>query len=715
VKKYLIISVTAVFIFALLFTLSGCGALLTAIIQALLGTKLGFIAIPAIAAAGLEGSQTEELPGMVLLFSNNIPEGYSPLEGATVTIEGITTTVTTDKDGFFRFDDVPVGIRKITVTHPLYTSIQQEVMVTEEGAGARSFTGFKIVPDGPVSLTLFKDIIDVPQANFSFDTYGLDPNSTAFEPSATWSVNSENATIDADGNFHTTVAGTYTVTATSTLDPSVSDTVEITVVEYTIKIYGIVRRTDGNPVSGASVNVDGTTSLTTTDSSGNYTLFWVPALSSVTVTATAPGLEGSQTSSVTDPTQPVEVNITVQNTSQPHGGTPTPVSTKGNVSGIATETDGTSIPAAYLAFYSLISPSESTLTSQGVPYSTSISDPNGFFQFLNVPAGECRIELWRSESDHMADPNNPLGWQEFTLSAGESKTVSIQPYVAEATWKTHTTGTPEELFGLHVIDPNTVWAVGNNDTVLNTVDGGFTWNSTSNSSNTLLSIYFLNPGTGWFTGFNGVIYHTSDGSTWLPQSSGGVSQQLHEVYFTDSGNGWIVGWGGTILHTDNGGSTWSSQPGVTSENLHGMAILSSSEIWVCGWNGTILHTTNGGDNWDVQTITPPENFHRIFFIDSNLGWVVGTNGTIMHTDNGGSTWSPQTSNTGVLLWDIRFLDSDLGWAVGEGGTILRTTNGGNTWLPQDSGTSAALRRIRMLGPNMGWATGTGGTVLEYSL
>jgi photosystem II stability/assembly factor-like uncharacterized protein len=62
---------------------------------------------------------------------------------------------------------------------------------------------------------------------------------------------------------------------------------------------------------------------------------------------------------------------------------------------------------------------------------------------------------------------------------------------------------------------------------------------------------------GWAVGGRGTILNTRDGgNTWQAQASGSTAE-LHAVTFTTDGKrGWTVGHDGTILSTRNGGRTW---------------------------------------------------------------------------------------------------------------------------------------------------------------
>jgi len=67
------------------------------------------------------------------------------------------------------------------------------------------------------------------------------------------------------------------------------------------------------------------------------------------------------------------------------------------------------------------------------------------------------------------------------------------------------------------------------------------------------------------------------------------------------------------------------------------------------------------------------------------GWAVGDGGRIARTDNGFMYWKPQTSGTQSNLYAVTCLDDKTAWAAGADGTILFTDDGGERWVPQTQG------------------------------
>jgi len=94
--------------------------------------------------------------------------------------------------------------------------------------------------------------------------------------------------------------------------------------------------------------------------------------------------------------------------------------------------------------------------------------------------------------------------------------------------------------------------------IFSTTDGGATaWILDHTDIQSLRGLHFASTIIGWCVGNNGTILKTIDGSTWIAQASG-TTEDLYAVFFLDVDNGWVVGDNGTILETTDGGANWAA-------------------------------------------------------------------------------------------------------------------------------------------------------------
>lgn len=284
----------------------------------------------------------------------------------------------------------------------------------------------------------------------------------------------------------------------------------------------------------------------------------------------------------------------------------------------------------------------------------------------------------------------------------------------------------DDFKALYFTNNNTGWVVGENGSILKTINGGTIWTlQTSGTIETLRGVFFWDTNVGWACGDNGTILTTSNGGVnWTPQTSN-TTNQLNAVQFVNATTGWVIGSGSRLLKTINGGTNWTQQNNQGAD-LWGIAPLDANNVWVSGsFNSTqgfpsLLKTNNGGTNWVYQTnsgVSSFITFDDICFADANNGWVVGGNGIIRRTTDAGATaWTAQTSGTGFELLGIDFINTTTGFACGRQGVMFFTANGGTSWSAQYTGTTTAtLWDIDMLSATSGFAVGDNGLILQYTV
>lgn len=194
----------------------------------------------------------------------------------------------------------------------------------------------------------------------------------------------------------------------------------------------------------------------------------------------------------------------------------------------------------------------------------------------------------------------------FSDDDGESWTVCDLPETAS-----------EYLIqGIHAINENVIYAVGNKSTprngiVLRSEDGGQSWEEIDLPNN-----YNDN---GWIgvkaTDENHVIIHGSQGH-YAVTANGGKQwvtggplfpKDINSVVMIDSSTYWAACDYDTIALTEDGGISWEEQssPGMSNSFLLGIDALDRNNALVVGSSagypqfGKILRTTDGGENWEV--------------------------------------------------------------------------------------------------------------------
>jgi photosystem II stability/assembly factor-like uncharacterized protein len=266
------------------------------------------------------------------------------------------------------------------------------------------------------------------------------------------------------------------------------------------------------------------------------------------------------------------------------------------------------------------------------------------------------------------------------------------------------------------------FAVGDQGTILSTINGGTTWTPQTPYSNTFLTGVSCPSTTTCFAvgatldGEGGfarsiVLVTTDGGSTWFPQSFStayylaGVSCPSATTCYAVGNSNIQVPWPpyAVILGTTDAGSTWTVQTSITGTSLYSVSCPSTSTCFAVGGTsdsttfarqGVILATTNGGSVWTPQPSGTNAYLNSVSCPSTATCFAVG--GVILSTTNGGSTWTVQTSVTGTTLYSVSCPSTTDCVAIGHaydnqdnplGNSILATTDGGTTWTAQSADSS----------------------------
>ena len=183
------------------------------------------------------------------------------------------------------------------------------------------------------------------------------------------------------------------------------------------------------------------------------------------------------------------------------------------------------------------------------------------------------------------------------------------------------------------------------DNIYKTTDGGVTWKTMTIESHVgsvgITDIFFIDRKYGWAVGGgwifdNGIILNTVDGgATWQyndPETTVG-----NAIVFTDSLHGYIAGsnppfFEGMIKVTNDGGKNWLTHylPGTW---LRDIVFTDDSSGWAVGDYGFIWQTTDQGKNWNQVESGTTSHLYRLFFFDNgNKGYIFGADSTLLKYD-----------------------------------------------------------------------------------
>lgn len=277
------------------------------------------------------------------------------------------------------------------------------------------------------------------------------------------------------------------------------------------------------------------------------------------------------------------------------------------------------------------------------------------------------------------------------------------------------------------IDDMNAWVVGSSSevngtrygTILRTTDRGKSWIRQGLASGIpdveLSSISAADNDVAWAVGWSGVVLNTTDGgATWEQQAQGLYPDiEFESVYAYDQNTVWAVGGSHQqdqiIIHTVDGGKTWVRQVD-SGHALIDVHAYDSDTAWAVGRQGTILRTTDGGESWiDKASGTSPFfDFNAICAIDDQKAWMT-TDSIIYYTDDGGDTWVDRGpvhlgADPGYVYYmGVTAADEKKVWVVtvntgaDQKGSIFHTEDGGETWSKQSPNVNSNLRGVSFVG------------------
>lgn len=229
-------------------------------------------------------------------------------------------------------------------------------------------------------------------------------------------------------------------------------------------------------------------------------------------------------------------------------------------------------------------------------------------------------------------------------------------------------------------------AVGERGHVLISRDRGKSWQQAEVPSRAMLTgVYLHDERLGWAVGHDETILRTRDGgATWeLLHHAPESERPLLDVWFRDAERGLAVGAYGTVLATSDGGATWEEQPlGEDDFHLNQISAAADGTLYLAAEAGHLYRSRDGGATW--QTLASPYegSFFGVLPLSGSSVLAFGLRGHLYRSDDRGESWrSLETGSEATLVGGI-----DLG-----NGSVMIAGLAGVLLTSQDGGASFRLR------------------------
>lgn len=296
-------------------------------------------------------------------------------------------------------------------------------------------------------------------------------------------------------------------------------------------------------------------------------------------------------------------------------------------------------------------------------------------------------------------------------------------------------------------DPNHGFLLGTRQTLLETFDGGKTWEPRSVAAavdegfNYRFNSISFNGDEGWIVGKPAILLHTTDGGkNWerIPLSAKLPGTPELITALDAKGAAEMTTDQGAIYVTSNGAYNWTAAVQETVDATLNRVI--SSGISGASYYEGSFSSISRSDAGDYVAVSSRGNFYMTWspgqtywfphnrpatrrlqnmgFVNDDKVWATFKGGDLYIGDrtNEQSFKQVKIGSRGFGILDVKFKDGNVGFACGGSGSLYKTEDGGKTWKRERStdDIAANLYEIKFSQAGKGHILGNDGVLLRYT-
>jgi photosystem II stability/assembly factor-like uncharacterized protein len=293
-------------------------------------------------------------------------------------------------------------------------------------------------------------------------------------------------------------------------------------------------------------------------------------------------------------------------------------------------------------------------------------------------------------------------------------------------WELAVVPTKETIIDVDFAEtPQHGWAVGTNAALLETTDGGRTWEEREldlDATYRLTSVSFEGR-EGWIAGQPSILLHTTDaGQSWsrIP-----LSEQLpgspNTILALGPGASEMTTDIGAIYQTADGGKSWKALVEAAVGVVRNIARSDDGKYVAVSSRGNFYSTWAPGDReWRPHNRNSSKRLQNMgFTADGTRLWMLERGGLVQFSAPGDiENWDkpvyPEESSSWGLL-DMAYRTPDEIWVSGGSGNLLVSPDGGKTWQKDRDveNVPSNFYRVKFLSPTQGFILGQRGVLLRY--
>jgi photosystem II stability/assembly factor-like uncharacterized protein len=304
---------------------------------------------------------------------------------------------------------------------------------------------------------------------------------------------------------------------------------------------------------------------------------------------------------------------------------------------------------------------------------------------------------------------------------------SSVPSTAYNPWEVISVPTDAKLLDIGFVDNSPHgFVVGSDSTLLETKDGGNTWNAIAlqldEDTFRFNSVSFSGK-EGWIVGEPSLMLHTTDeGKSWsrIPLSEKLPGSPINIVALGAS-NAEMATNVGAIYETTDGGKNWKAEVAEAVGFVRNMKRSPDGKYVAVSAKGNFYSTWEPGQAaWVPHNRNSSRRVENMGFTTDGQMWMLARGGQVQYANpENPEEWLeaqyPELSTSWGLL-DLAYRTSDEVWVGGGSGNLLRSADGGKTWEKDRDveQVPANLFKIVFLSPEKGFIIGDrGGYLLKY--
>ena len=258
--------------------------------------------------------------------------------------------------------------------------------------------------------------------------------------------------------------------------------------------------------------------------------------------------------------------------------------------------------------------------------------------------------------------------------------------------------------------------VGQRGHVLVSKDDGVNWvQSPAPVRATLTAVYFVDAHRGWAVGHDETILRTVDGGAhwFLAHFAPEREQPLLAVWADGAGRGFAVGAYSTMYRSDDGGASWHGVPfdpqplavpghtkppkpaqhaapetqgedmradaSTVQPHLNSITADGHGHLYVTGEAGHLYRSDDDGGHW-LELPSPYEgSFYGVLPLGDGVLIAFGQRGHLYRSEDAGGSWQKVTSGTTALLAGAARVGDRTVVIAGLEGVVLISTDAGRTF------------------------------------